>query len=180
MPFLGVQVPDGQARFVTTRQMAPNEKGFVGYETVWKPFQKVADVDAPLSTLNRCSIWNRARSFAAFQSESIATVYRTVRLFEEAITPRTRVLAMSHVLYSTGTVLPVREICELARSRNLVSIRLLQQLGYAYLSPEEVYAERRAKRRAPSRTPAGWSSSCPSTAPLRCSKTDDAEPGTGR
>ena len=30
----------------------------------------------------------------------------------------------------------------------LPAIRLLQQLGYAYLSPEEVYAERRAKRRA--------------------------------
>ncbi len=42
--------------------------------------------------------------------------------FTAAITPRTRVLAMSHVLYSTGTVLPVREICELARSRNIVSV----------------------------------------------------------
>lgn len=30
----------------------------------------------------------------------------------------------------------------------LPAIRLLQQLGYAYLSPEEVYAERRAKRRS--------------------------------
>jgi type I restriction enzyme R subunit len=29
----------------------------------------------------------------------------------------------------------------------LPAIRLLQQLGYAYLSPEEVYAERRAKLR---------------------------------
>ena len=34
------KVPDGQTRFYTTRQKAPNEKGFVGYETVWKPFQK--------------------------------------------------------------------------------------------------------------------------------------------
>jgi selenocysteine lyase/cysteine desulfurase len=42
--------------------------------------------------------------------------------FTAAITPRTRVLAMSHVLYSDGTVLPVREICELARSRNIVSV----------------------------------------------------------
>ena len=34
------KVPDGHTRFYTTRQKAPNEKGFVGYETVWKPFQK--------------------------------------------------------------------------------------------------------------------------------------------
>ena len=31
------KVPDGHARFVTTRQLPPNEKGFVGYETVWEP-----------------------------------------------------------------------------------------------------------------------------------------------
>ncbi len=34
-----------------------------------------------------------------------------------------------------------------AHISQLPAIRLLQQLGYAYLSPEEVYAERRAKRR---------------------------------
>jgi hypothetical protein len=41
------KVPDGVARFVTTRQMAPNEKGFVGFETVWKPFQKEAQYKTP-------------------------------------------------------------------------------------------------------------------------------------
>ena len=42
--------------------------------------------------------------------------------FTAAITPRTRVLAMSHVQYSDGTVLPVRELCELARSHGIVSV----------------------------------------------------------
>jgi len=28
------EVPEGKARFVTTRQKKPNEKGFVGYETI--------------------------------------------------------------------------------------------------------------------------------------------------
>jgi len=32
---LPVKVPDGHTRFLTTRQKRPNEKGFVGYETVW-------------------------------------------------------------------------------------------------------------------------------------------------
>ncbi len=41
------KVPDGQTRFYTTRQMAPNAKGFVGYETIWKPLQKVAEYKTP-------------------------------------------------------------------------------------------------------------------------------------
>jgi hypothetical protein len=27
--------------------MAPNEKGFVGYETIWTPFQKEAEYKTP-------------------------------------------------------------------------------------------------------------------------------------
>ena len=34
------KVPEGKARFVTTRQKEPNEKGFVGYETTWEPFRR--------------------------------------------------------------------------------------------------------------------------------------------
>ena len=41
------KVPEGQARFLTTRQKAPNEVGFVGYETVWEPFQKEAEYETP-------------------------------------------------------------------------------------------------------------------------------------
>ena len=40
-------VPDGRARFFTTRQLPPNEKGFVGFETVWEPFQKEAEYQTP-------------------------------------------------------------------------------------------------------------------------------------
>ena len=41
------KVPDGQTRFLTTRQMKPTEKGFVGYETIWEPFQKEAKYETP-------------------------------------------------------------------------------------------------------------------------------------
>ena len=41
------KVPDGESRFLTTRQMAPNAKGFVGYETVWKAFQKEVAYQTP-------------------------------------------------------------------------------------------------------------------------------------
>lgn len=41
------KVPDGQTPFYTTRQMAPNAKGFVGYETIWKPMQKEVEYKTP-------------------------------------------------------------------------------------------------------------------------------------
>ena len=40
-------VPEGKSRFMTTRQKAPNEKGFVGYETTWEPFQKEVEYATP-------------------------------------------------------------------------------------------------------------------------------------
>jgi len=41
------KVPDGVTPFFTTRQKAPNDKGFVGYETIWQPFQKEAEYQTP-------------------------------------------------------------------------------------------------------------------------------------
>jgi hypothetical protein len=41
------KVPDGQTPFYTTRQKAPSPNGFVGYETVWKPFQKEVEYKTP-------------------------------------------------------------------------------------------------------------------------------------
>jgi selenocysteine lyase/cysteine desulfurase len=39
-----------------------------------------------------------------------------------ACTPRTRVLAFSHVQYGDGSVLPVRELCQFARERNIATV----------------------------------------------------------
>ena len=41
------KVPEGKARYVVTRQMKANEKGFVGYETEWEPFHKEAEYQTP-------------------------------------------------------------------------------------------------------------------------------------
>ncbi len=41
------QVPEGRTRFAITRQKAANEKGYVGYETIWEPWQKVAEYTTP-------------------------------------------------------------------------------------------------------------------------------------
>src|ERR1700726_3549801 len=44
-----------------------------------------------------------------------------LNLFGEAITPRTRVIFVSHVTTVTGVVLPAKEICALAGSRGILS-----------------------------------------------------------
>ncbi|WP_165874338.1 aminotransferase class V-fold PLP-dependent enzyme [Rubrobacter taiwanensis] len=46
----------------------------------------------------------------------------TAEKVESALTPRTRLISLSHVLYTTGEVLPLREICGLARSRGVLTL----------------------------------------------------------
>ena len=41
------KVPEGEAEYVKTRQMDANEKGFVGYETIWESFQKEIKYEPP-------------------------------------------------------------------------------------------------------------------------------------
>jgi len=41
------KVPDGQTPYYVTRQMEPNEKGFVGYETIWEEFQTEVPYETP-------------------------------------------------------------------------------------------------------------------------------------
>lgn len=43
-------------------------------------------------------------------------------LLASAITERTRVIAFSHVQYSDGALMPVADICQLARQRNILSV----------------------------------------------------------
>jgi selenocysteine lyase/cysteine desulfurase len=43
-------------------------------------------------------------------------------LFAGAVTERTKVLAFSHVQYSDGTVLPVQQLCQFAKQRNLITV----------------------------------------------------------
>lgn len=45
-----------------------------------------------------------------------------LNIINDAITPRTRVLFVSHITTVTGVVLPAKEICALARSKGIVSM----------------------------------------------------------
>ena len=42
--------------------------------------------------------------------------------FEAAITPRTKLISFCHVNYGDGLVLPVKEICEMARAKGIVTL----------------------------------------------------------
>ena len=50
------------------------------------------------------------------------TAEEIVALFEEAITPRTRVLAFSAITLWTGTTMPVRALCDLAQRHGLTTV----------------------------------------------------------
>lgn len=41
------KVPEGSTSYLKTKQMEPNEKGFVGYETTWEPWQKEVPYTTP-------------------------------------------------------------------------------------------------------------------------------------
>jgi selenocysteine lyase/cysteine desulfurase len=45
-----------------------------------------------------------------------------MRLFESALTPRTKVVMFSHITTGLGALLPARELCALARSRGALAI----------------------------------------------------------
>jgi selenocysteine lyase/cysteine desulfurase len=45
-----------------------------------------------------------------------------MRRFEEALTPRTRVLLICHVTYTTGQIFPVKEICTMAREKGIETL----------------------------------------------------------
>ena len=45
-----------------------------------------------------------------------------VKLYEQHITPRTKVIHVSQVIFMTGQIFPIKEICALARSRGITSI----------------------------------------------------------
>jgi L-cysteine/cystine lyase len=61
---------------------------------------------------------------------------------ERAITPGTRLVAVSHVSYATGAVLPVKEIVELGHSRGaLVAIDGAQSAGAIPVSVEDLGAD---------------------------------------
>ena len=53
--------------------------------------------------------------------QQVPNAAAVLNLFNDAITPRTRVLFFSHIPTVTGVVLPAKELCALARSKGILS-----------------------------------------------------------
>jgi L-cysteine/cystine lyase len=63
----------------------------------------------------------------------------TVRQFEELVTPRTRMIVISHISYTTGAVLPVKEITAMAHSHDvLVAVDAAQSFGSLPLDMDDL------------------------------------------
>ena len=59
--------------------------------------------------------------------------------FEAACTPRTRLFCLSHIMYTVGLRLPLKEICELAHRRGaLVLVDAAQSAGHILLNMREM------------------------------------------
>ena len=76
------------------------------------------------STPGSCCRWRSSLADLASSpgTRISATARRGGRGAGEPITSRTRVIAVSHVLWSTGAVLPLREISDLARQHELMVV----------------------------------------------------------
>lgn len=66
-------------------------------------------------------------------------VEETVRTFEELVTPRTKMIVISHISYTTGAVLPVKEITAMAHSHDiLVTVDAAQSFGSLPLDMDDL------------------------------------------
>ncbi len=66
----------------------------------------------------------------------------TVRQFEQLINPRTRMIVISHISYTTGAVLPVKEITAMAHSHDvLVAVDAAQSFGSLPLDMADLGAD---------------------------------------
>ena len=52
----------------------------------------------------------------------VANPEQVLELFKKAITPQTKVIALSHVITGTGAIMPVKEICAEAKSRGIFTV----------------------------------------------------------
>jgi selenocysteine lyase/cysteine desulfurase len=69
-------------------------------------------------------------SFDVSPLSPFQSVQQIVDLYAKNITPRTKVIMVSHMPYVTGTVMPVKELADLAHSRNvLISVDGAHPLG---------------------------------------------------
>ena len=100
-----------------------------GDEAIFGPYEYGSMKDAFKQRAAREGIVNRELDIpiASMSDEAI------VRAYEQAITPRSKVILVSHVVYLTGQILPVKEICAMAHERG-VEVIIDGAHGFAHLA----------------------------------------------
>jgi len=75
---------------------------------------------------NAAWFWLRERIGIGINEVEIPTPTQTAQevidAFEAAITPKTKVMSFCHINFTTGLRMPVKELCELARQHNIVTM----------------------------------------------------------
>jgi selenocysteine lyase/cysteine desulfurase len=63
-------------------------------------------------------------------------------IFNDAITPRTKIVSFSHTTYQTGTMMPAKQICALARSKGVLSVvDAAHPLGQMQINMKDIGAD---------------------------------------
>ncbi|MFT4038642.1 MAG: aminotransferase class V-fold PLP-dependent enzyme [Thermomicrobiales bacterium] len=89
----------------------------------WQPGDEVITTfEEHPGLLNPLALLAQRYSVVTRMVEASGDPAELLAALEARITRRTRVIAVSHVLWSTGMVLPLREICDLARAHDLMVI----------------------------------------------------------
>jgi isopenicillin-N epimerase len=65
-----------------------------------------------------------------------------LNMFSDAMTPRTKVISFSHTTYQTGTMMPAKQLCALARSRGILSlVDAAHPLGQMQIDMKDIRAD---------------------------------------
>ncbi len=88
-----------------------------------RPGDEVLVTDQEYPSMMRAWRQRQKRDGIAIRSVSIPTppahLSQITEALKQGITPKTRVIMISHIIYLTGQITPVREICDMAHSRGI-------------------------------------------------------------
>lgn len=91
-----------------------------------KPGDRVLTTDQEHHGGELCWRWLERRAGVKVDMVAVppgeSSLKAIVDRFRQAITPATRVLSFSHILYSTGLRMPVAELCALAREKDCLAV----------------------------------------------------------
>ncbi len=115
------------------------------YGTNWQPGDELVSCDLEhMAIMNATHVLEERFGVKVTRVETPAnaTKRQMIDLFDAAITNRTRIVAISHIQFSCGLVLPVREIAEIAHQRGATMlVDGAQTAGHINVDPRRIGAD---------------------------------------